>query len=598
MPARIDLLRPDDESIEARSLHLLQQLRSGEITVSDLMGPLYGTPDLTPAILLPPGQQTLFPMADSAAFLPSECEHNKMLVEHIHPHDYTNPTPTEEYDLVVIGAGVAGLISVIIGAWLGKSCALIERHGMGGDCLNTGCVPSKALIACARAAHSVKELSKFGVTVDQSTVSIDFGFVMERMRAVRAKISHHDSVQRYSRDFCKDVYVGEAKFAGGKVVQVTGDDGTVRSLLFKKAMIATGASAAIPPVEGLVASEGRLPVPHLTNSNFFNLTALPPRMLVIGCGPIGLELSQSMRRFGCHVTCLEMGAQLLPREDPDAAKVLGAQLEADGINVLLSVKIIKIEYTAAAGSEPGIRYCGPWGTYSVTIEVNGKLKVMQAEALLNATGRAPNVFGIGLEKVGVDWDNRRGVVINDFFGTTNPNIYACGDCASAYKFTHSADFQARLAVRNMFLGDTHKLSSLLIPWCTYTEPEVAHVGKYEAELTATGIEFESFTRQLGDVDRCMCDGVTHGFVKITIRAGTDEIVGATICGPNAGDMISEITLAMQYGIGISQIAGTIHPYPTSQEAIRQACLGYNKYYKDRTAAPFATLTLAMAEKEK
>ena len=182
------------------------------------------------------------------------------------------------------------------------------------------------------------------------------------------------------------------------------------------------------------------------------------------------------------------------------------------------------------------------------------------------------------------------------FQTSDPDVYACGDCCTAYKFTHSADFQARIAVRNMFLGDTSRLSSLLIPWCTYTEPEIAHVGKYEAELATEGVEFESFVRQLGDVDRCMCDGVKAGFVKITVRAGTDEIVGATICGPNAGDMISELTICMQYGITVPMIAGTIHPYPTTQESIRQACLGYNKYYKNPAGAPLLALNKLMAEK--
>ena len=582
-----------EESVETRAQGLLADLHEGKITVSDLMGPLFGTPELTPALFIPRGEKVPPSSAPNADFLPSASLHNQVLVEHVHPLDYVNPSSDMDYDLVVIGAGVSGLLSVIIGAWLGKSCALIERHGMGGDCLNTGCVPSKALIACARAAHSVKHLSDFGVTIPDGPVRVDFGFVMERMRAIRAKISHHDSVQRYKRDFCKDVYIGHAEFAGGNVITVVGDDKSVRTLRFKKAMIATGASAAIPPVSGLSES------PHLTNSNFFNLTALPPRMLVIGCGPIGLELSQSMCRFGCDVTCLEMGPRLLPREDPDAANILKQQLDADGVKFLLGVKIIKVEYSAPKGVGPEVRLEAPWGIYSVYVEVPGQegVQVFQGEALLNATGRAPNVHDVGLDKVGVEWDNRQGVHINEFFATANPDIYACGDCATPYKFTHSADFQARLAVRNMFLGNTHKLSDLLIPWCTYTEPEVAHVGKYEAELTASGTEFESFTRQLGDVDRCMCDGVSQGFVKITVKAGTDEIVGATICGPNAGDMISEITICMQYGIGIAHIAGTIHPYPTAQEAIRQACLGYNKYYKDPKAVPMHTLRLAMAEKE-
>jgi pyruvate/2-oxoglutarate dehydrogenase complex dihydrolipoamide dehydrogenase (E3) component len=225
-----------------------------------------------------------------------ESEHNKVLQQHVHPLDYVNPEPdVEEYDMVVIGAGVSGLISVIIGAWLGKKCALIERHSMGGDCLNTGCVPSKALIACARAMHSTQHLSEFGVKIPEGEVTIDFNFVMERMRKIRAKISHVDSVERYSRDFCKHVFVGDAKFIGNKSVEIIGDDGSKRVLKYKKAMIAVGASAAIPPVPGLRE------IPFLTNSNFFNQTQLPPRMMVIGCGPIGLELSQAMARFGCKV---------------------------------------------------------------------------------------------------------------------------------------------------------------------------------------------------------------------------------------------------------------------------------------------------------
>jgi len=575
-----------EDSVESRSLYLLEQLRSGEISVSDLMGPLFGVPELTPTVNLPPGTKEYFPAAKEAEFEPED-EHNELLKEHVHPPKYVNPIPEDPYDVVIIGAGVSGLISSIISAWLGKKCALIERHGMGGDCLNTGCVPSKALIACARAIHSTKELADFGVRLPPGDISIDFGFVMQRMRAIRAKISHHDSVQRYSREFCKDVYVGSATFTGGNVIEVIGDDGSKRQLTFKKAMVATGASAAIPPVPGLRE------VPHLTNGNFFNLQELPPRMLVIGCGPIGLELSQSMTRFGSHVTCLEMGPRLLPREDPDATSLLLKQLERDGLNVHTSIKIVKVEQISE-----GNMYKAPWALYRVTVQrENGETFELEGEALLNATGRAPNVFGIGLEKVGVEWDNRNGVHINDMFQTANPDIYACGDCCTAYKFTHSADFQARMAIRNMFLGDTNKLSSLLIPWCTYTEPEVAHVGKYEAELTAAGVKFESFVRNLGDVDRCMCDGVKEGFVKITIKEGTDEILGATICGPNAGDMISEITLAMQYGIGIAQIAGVIHPYPTTQESIRQACLGYNKYYKNPAGVPIATLKLQMAEKE-
>eukprot|EP01035_Chromulina_nebulosa_P019347 gene19347-25212_t len=564
---RIDVLGPE-ESVESKSIELLSKLKNGEITVSDLMGPLYGVPDRTPVYKIPPGDKSYFPSASDSEFYPKD-EHNVLLEEHVHPNDYVNPEPSDDYDLVAIGAGVSGLISVIIGAWLGKKCALIEKHAMGGDCLNIGCVPSKALIACARAAHSVKELKKFGVHIPEGEVTVDFPFVMKRMREIRARISHHDSVQRYSKEFCKHVFVGEGKFIGNNEIEVTGDDGSKRTLKYKKAMIATGASAAIPPVAGLRE------IPHLTNANFFNLNALPPRMIVIGCGPIGLELSQSLTRMGSKVMCFEMSPRLLPREDPDASKILQNQLEADGVEIYTNIKIVKVELVST-----GSLYEAPWSLYKITIIKDGETVEFEGEAILNATGRAPNVYGIGLETVGVEWDNRNGVHINDYFQTANPDIYACGDCATPYKFTHSADFQARIAIRNMFL-----------------EPEVAHVGKYEDELINEGIEFETFTRQLKDVDRCMCDGVENGFVKITVKAGTDEIIGATICGPNAGDMISELTMAIQYGIGISEIAGIIHPYPTTQEAIRQACLGFNKYYKNPAGVPLATLRLLMEENE-
>ena len=297
--SRIDILGTE-ESVEGKSIYLFEKLKSGEITVGDLMGPLCHVPSLSPEIFIPPGEKNYFPSAPNADFLPKG-GFNEELESQIHPPDYVNPQPSESYDLIAIGGGVSGLISVIMGAWLGKKCALIERHGMGGDCLNTGCVPSKAVIACARAFHSIKSLGEFGISIPEgSNPTIDFGFVMRRMRAIRAKISHHDSVQRYSREFCEHVFIGQAEFAGGHVIKVTGDDGTSRSLTFKKAMIATGASAAIPPVPGLREC------PHLTNSNFFNLEELPPRMVVIGCGPIGLELSQSMARFGSRVICLEV----------------------------------------------------------------------------------------------------------------------------------------------------------------------------------------------------------------------------------------------------------------------------------------------------
>eukprot|EP00639_Heterosigma_akashiwo_P003670 CAMPEP_0194570074 /NCGR_PEP_ID=MMETSP0292-20121207/7533_1 /TAXON_ID=39354 /ORGANISM="Heterosigma akashiwo, Strain CCMP2393" /LENGTH=588 /DNA_ID=CAMNT_0039420447 /DNA_START=28 /DNA_END=1794 /DNA_ORIENTATION=+ len=578
------LMHPED-SVEAEALQILEQLKNGTKTIADLLGPLYGTRELTTEIKMRPGTKDPAPSAPHAEVFPMD-EHNTKLVNNVHPTDYQNPEPLEKYDLVVLGAGVSGLLSVIMGSALGKKCALIEKHYMGGDCLNIGCVPSKALISCARRLKEVQESAEFGVRLPEGEVTIDFGAVMARMRRIRAAISDHDSVARYSRDFCEHVFLGHAEFAGPDTVRVSGANGDV-TLRFDKAMVATGASAAIVPIPGLVGA------PHLTNANFFNLTELPPRVAVIGAGPIGLEMAQSLRRFGAQVTCFEAFPQLLPREDQDAAAVLKEAILRDGVEIRLGAKILRVEV-----SEEGGLYQAPWKAVRVVLDVDGAEVVHEADALLNATGRAPNVHGIGLDVVGVEYDNKVGVHIDDQFRTTNPRVYATGDVATPYKFTHSADFMARIAIRNMFLGDESRLSQLIIPWATYTEPEVAHVGLYEYELESKGIEFESFKRDLKDVDRCKCEGVTEGFVKITVKKGTDEILGATIVGPNAGDMISELTVCIQCNIGAGQLAGVIHPYPTTGEAIRQAAAGYNKYW--RTPAvnkALETLLQQKAEKD-
>jgi len=378
---------------------------------------------------------------------------------------------------------------------------------------------------------------------------------------LRASIAPHDGVDRYCRDFCDDIFLGNASFNGPDSVMVEGMDAPI---FFDKAMVATGASAAVPPVPGLRS------VPHLTNNDFFNLEELPPRMCLIGAGPIGIEMAQTMARFGSDVTIFEIAPQLLPREDPDAAECLREQLE-DEMSIHYSVKINNMEYEPCEGAPEG-KACtkGPWGVYKVSVTLSdGTDAVFECEAVLNATGRVPNVCNLGLEEVGVEFDNRQGVHIDECFQSTNPNIYACGDCASPFKFTHAADWQARTAIRNMFLGTKEKHANILTPWCTYTEPEIAHVGLYEKEMDDRGIKYVTYKRDLKDVDRCKCEGVKAGFVKISALEGTDEILGATIVGPNAGDMISEITICMQHNIGLSSLAGTIHPYPTSAEAVRQ-----------------------------
>ncbi len=478
--------------------------------------------------------------------------HNTALLDCVHPKAWVSPSPKPSYNLVVIGAGSGGLVTAAGAAGVGARVALVESHLLGGDCLNVGCVPSKALIRCARAAAAVREAGEFGVKVD-GPVSVDFPAVMERMRRLRARIAPHDSAERFSKELGVDVFIGRARFTGESTVEVNGE-----TLTFSKAVIATGGSAAVPPIPGLADA------PFLTNATVFNLTELPPRLGVIGTGPIGMELAQAFQRFGSDVTAFSRDSKILPKEDADAAKLVEASMVRDGVTFRFNVKYVRVE---CDGGKPPI---------TVVVEIDGVEQSYVFDALLVATGRKPNVKGLGLEAAGVDFDLRMGVAVNDKLQTSNPNVFAVGDVASRYQFTHMADFMARMAIRNaLFLG-REKVSSLLIPWATYTEPEVAHVGLYERDLEERDIEFATCTRDLSEVDRAILEGDTGGFVKIHIKKGTDEILGATIVGAHAGDLISEISVAMRAGMGLGTLASVIHPYPTTAEAIRQTGDAYNR----------------------
>jgi len=574
-----------DSSVEAQALQVLNDLKAGKFTIGDILGPLYVSrgPAMNPTFNIPPGTKEQPVVAPSVAMLPAEDPFVAATVREVGPSPEVRPNPPPNpagYDLVVVGGGVAGLLSVICAKALGQRACLVERHYMGGDCLNVGCFPSKAILACARAVHEVRNSPAFGVVLPPGEVGVDFGKVMARMRELRAAIAPHDGVDRYCRDFCEDVFMGEAKFTDKEGVlevkrthsagteDTEGGEGLVEviEVKYRYAMVATGAAAWVPPVPGLRAA------PHLTNASFFNLEERPPRVLLVGAGPIGLELAQAMARFGSEVTVLEAAPQLLPREDRAASEVLRGALERE-LTFHYGAAVTGIAYEPPflgeeVPSSSESRTKAPWGTYKVSVTLqDGTACVAECEALLNATGRLPNVVGLGLENVGVEFDNRVGVHVDECFRTANPRIYSCGDCASPLKFTHAADWQARTAIRNMFLGLAESGSSLLVPWCTYTDPEVAHVGLYEEEMDARGIAYDTYQRELKDVDRCKCEGITEGFVKISARAGTDEILGATIVGPTAGDLISEVTLSMNNGIGLSKLAGCIHPYPTCAEAV-------------------------------
>lgn len=472
-------------------------------------------------------------------------EHNLELVGNVHPPDWKNPEPAGRYHLVAIGGGTAGLVSAAGAAGLGAKAALIERHLLGGDCLNVGCVPSKAVIRAARACAEIRRAPElFGAPRAEGT--FDFGLAMERMRRLRAGISHHDSAGRF-QGLGVDVFLGSGRFVSPEEIEVAG-----KRLRFRRAVIATGARAAVPPIPGLKEAG------YLTNETFFNLTELPRRLAVLGAGPIGCEMAQSFARFGSRVTLLDMADHVLPREDPDAAAVVQKGLASDGVQLELGVKVTGVEQRD--------------GARVLKFERNGDIGAMgevQVDEILVAVGRAPNVENLGLEAAGVRFTNK-GVEVDDRLRTSNPRIYAAGDIASPFQFTHTADANARIVIQNALFFGRAKASDLVIPWCTYTSPEVAHVGLYEKEARDKGLEVDTLTVPLDTVDRAILDGADEGFLRLHLLKGKDQILGATLVADHAGDMLGELCLAITKKIGLGQIASVIHPYPTQGEVLKKA----------------------------
>jgi len=395
----------------------------------------------------------------------------------------------------------------------------------------------------------VNEAGRFGVQVS-APAQADFPAVMERMRKLRADLSPHDSAQRFAK-LGVDVFLGEAHFAGPDTVEVAG-----QTLRFKRAVIATGARAVDPPIPGL-AEAG-----YLTNETVFNLTQCPPRLAVVGGGPIGCELAQAFQRLGSQVSLLHKNAHLLDREDMDAAALVQNAFLRERVALHLSTKITRVERNGAGKI--------------LWHESQGKEQSLAVDEILIGTGRAPNVEGLNLEAVGVHYDQRKGVLVNDCLQTTNPRIYAAGDVCLNWKFTHAADFSARIVIQNaLFLG-RKRASTLTMPWCTYTDPEIAHVGLYERDARERGLEVDTYVREFKEVDRAVLDGEEDGFVKLHVKKGGDEILGATIVARHAGEMISEISVAMASRLGLGRLASVIHPYPTQAEAIRQCGDAYNR----------------------
>ncbi|MGL4554567.1 MAG: FAD-dependent oxidoreductase, partial [Gemmataceae bacterium] len=428
---------------------------------------------------------------------------DRELLARVRPPGWQNPTPAGRYHLVVIGAGTAGLVCAAGAAGLGARVALVERHLLGGDCLNAGCVPSKSLLAASRRGTP-------------------FPAAMERLRRQRAELAKHDSAERF-RSLGVDVYFGAARFTRPDAVEVGG-----RTLTFRRAVIATGTRAARPDLGAAC----------LTNEEVFTLTALPARLTVVGAGPVGCELAQAFARFGSRVTLVARAGQVLPREDDDAAAVVRAALERDGV---------------ALAAEPA-----------------------PADVTLAATGRVPNVEGLGLDEAGVAFDPQRGVRVNDFLGTTNPRVFAAGDVCSPYKFTHAADATARLAIRNALFWGWGRASSLVIPWCTYTDPELGRVGLSLAEARERGVAVDAYELPFASVDRAVLDGEDVGFVRALTAKGTGRLVGVTAVGAHAGETIGAAAFAMARGQGMSALAASVFPYPTRNEALRKLGDAYNR----------------------
>ncbi len=494
-----------------------------------------------------------------------EDEHNRTLVNNVHPPSWVNPEPSGRYNIVVIGAGTAGLVTAAIASALGARVALIEKHLMGGDCLNVGCVPSKGVIRASRAWTDVRHADEFGVHVPPG-VKYDFAAAMARMRKLRARISHTDSAHRYKK-LGVDVFIGEGQFTRPDTIEVTSWAGN-RTLRFVKAAICTGARAAAPPTPGLIEAG------YLTNETIFGLTELPPRLAVIGAGPIGCELAQSFARFGSRVYLVEALHGILPKEDRDAAEIVRESMHRDGVQLLCCGKELKISKMD--------------GGKRLMVDSHGQHYDITVDEILVGVGRAPNVEGLGLEKVGVAYDTKSGVKVNDRLQTTSPNIFAAGDVCFPFQFTHAADAMAQIVIQNALFPHPFGLGyastdSLIIPWCTYTEPEIAHVGMYEADAKAKGLEVETYTYKLDEVDRAILDGEDEGFARIHLQKGTDKILGATIVAAHAGDMINEFSVLMKAGAGVKIIAGTIHPYPTQAEVNKKVVNLWRKaHFTQRT----------------
>jgi pyruvate/2-oxoglutarate dehydrogenase complex dihydrolipoamide dehydrogenase (E3) component/uncharacterized membrane protein YdjX (TVP38/TMEM64 family) len=476
------------------------------------------------------------------------------------------PKPSRfERNIVVIGAGSAGLVTSYIAAATKARVTLVEKHRMGGDCLNTGCVPSKALIRSAKLLSHVQRSKEFGIR--NASADFDFAEVMDRVQRVIAAIEPHDSVARYS-GLGVECIQGTAKITSPWSVEITTDSG-VRTLTTKNIVIAAGARPFVPPIPGLAEAK------PLTSDNIWSMRQLPKRLVVLGGGPIGSELTQCFARFGSQVTQVEMLPRILMREDAEVSDLVKSRFEAEGVRVLVNHKAKQVLVEN--------------GEKILVAENEGREIRIPFDEILCAVGRVANTQGYGLEELGIPTTRTRTVEVNEYLQTLYPNIYACGDVAGPYQFTHTAAHMAWYCAVNALFGKFKKfrVDYSVIPWATFTDPEVARVGLNELEAKEKNVPYEVSVYGINDLDRAIADGEAHGFVKVLTAPGSDKILGATIAGEHAGDLLIEYVTAMKYGLGLNKILGTIHTYPTMAEANKFAAGVWKRAHATRGQLDFA-----------
>jgi pyruvate/2-oxoglutarate dehydrogenase complex dihydrolipoamide dehydrogenase (E3) component len=485
--------------------------------------------------------------ADLPAIVPARSPEDAERLSNVHPADWRNPNPLPIYQLLVIGAGPAGLTAARAAAALGAEVALVERHQLGGDCLNDGCIPSKSLIRTGRLLADMRNAVNFGA-LPPAEVDFDFRAAMVRMRRITARVSRTDSAMNLAREGIH-LFFGSARFTGPDTVDVDG-----ARLRFKKALVATGSRSLLPDVPGL-AEAG-----FLTNETVFDLQVLPRSLLVIGGGPLGCELAQVFARFGSR-TLISHGEPLfLPLEERDAAQMVSDALARDGVEIHLNSTVTQVRMDG--------------GKKIVELRNDGNTATTSVDEILTGIGRRPAVQGLNLEAADVSYDAQAGIHVDDFLRTSNPRVFAAGDVCLEQRFTNTAAASARIVVRNALFRGRQRMSALTIPWCTYTDPEIAHVGMYVKQARQQHIPVKTFTIPMHDVDRAIVDSEEAGFVKIHVREGSDKILGATIVARHAGEMINTISLAMVAGIGLETLATVVQAYPTQGAGIRQAADAY------------------------